>query len=346
MSFIPVDLSPSYPTIKQKDCCNALQFAPPPRTKLLSYSLNIVNRGSCDNGLYFRNLANDFEAHCFDTVSRSLATSYPALSKPREKLSYAILAAIPYNYNMAFKVFISHSVSARELAIVYALAEETAKQGIDPFIPDRNRPPQGGVPARVLPELQTSDAMLAVATKFGTHPQYVSAEIDAFDITKPVLAILDPDVDLSTAHPIRKIQINRFDLAATVFQASEELKSLQMAKAGKDALQILTDPKDLLEFEQKQQDVRRILGSRNAAPQVPLAPREVELQWLAHHPEVLIDNAGKWIALHGTSLVASAPRLPEVLKVTRDLGVHRPLFMYIPVDPGEYLIGMSNQSLP
>src|SRR3989304_6889037 len=61
MSFIPMDLGLSYPTIKQTDCCNALQFAPAAGTELLSYSLNIANRTSSGNRLYFRNLANDFE---------------------------------------------------------------------------------------------------------------------------------------------------------------------------------------------------------------------------------------------------------------------------------------------
>ncbi len=68
-----MDLSHSYPTIKQTDCCNALQLTPAAGPELLSYSLNIANRTSCGKGLYFRNLANDFEAHCFDTVSRSFA---------------------------------------------------------------------------------------------------------------------------------------------------------------------------------------------------------------------------------------------------------------------------------
>jgi len=56
-----MDLGLSYPTIKQTDCCNALQFAPAAGTELLSYSLNIANRTSSGNRLYFRNLANDFE---------------------------------------------------------------------------------------------------------------------------------------------------------------------------------------------------------------------------------------------------------------------------------------------
>lgn len=137
---------------------------------------------------------------------------------------------------MSFKVFISHSVNPRELAIVYALAEEAGKQGIDPFIPDRQWVPQSGVPARITTPILAADAMVVVATKFGAHPHFVASEMNAFDRSKPLVAVLDPEATLNITQPAHRVVINRQDLSTTVFQASEELKSLQMKKAGKDAL--------------------------------------------------------------------------------------------------------------
>jgi hypothetical protein len=137
---------------------------------------------------------------------------------------------------MGYKIFISHSVNPQELAIVYSLAEEASKQGITPFIPDRNWSLQGAIPNRILAPLRESDAMVVVGTKFGIHSHFVSAEMRGFDKNKPLLSLLDPEVSLSGIQPVNRIKIDRLDMAGTIFQASQQLKSMQIAKTGKDAL--------------------------------------------------------------------------------------------------------------
>lgn len=78
--------------------------------------------------------------------------------------------------------------------------------------------------------------MVVVGTKFGSFPGFISAEVNALDGGKPVLCVLDSGVDLSATQPVQKLIIDRLDLPGTILQASQVLKSLQVAKAGKDAL--------------------------------------------------------------------------------------------------------------
>jgi hypothetical protein len=87
------------------------------------------------------------------------------------------------------------------------------------------------------------------------------------------------------------------------------------------------------------------MENQTVIPSMPLAPRELELRWLAHHPEVFREYAGQWIALQDESLVAADPRLSVVMANARARGIARPLIMYIPIDPREYLLGRSNQPI-
>jgi hypothetical protein len=82
-----------------------------------------------------------------------------------------------------------------------------------------------------------------------------------------------------------------------------------------------------------------------APPIDAIAPREAELRWLAAHPEVLTEHAGKWIALEGPVLIAADERLANGLAAARAQGIKRPLTMFIPVNPRDYLLGVSNQPI-
>jgi len=83
----------------------------------------------------------------------------------------------------------------------------------------------------------------------------------------------------------------------------------------------------------------------DAPPADAYAPWEVELHWLAAHPEVLTEYAGQWIAVGGESLIAADERLAVVLATARAQGVERPLTMFIPSDPRGYWLGLSNQPI-
>ena len=83
--------------------------------------------------------------------------------------------------------------------------------------------------------------------------------------------------------------------------------------------------------------------SEPSASPVVYEPREAELRWLAEHPEVLTQHAGQWIALAGPELVAAGRHLDDVATAAQARGVTRPLVMFIPADPQDYLLGMSNQ---
>lgn len=134
---------------------------------------------------------------------------------------------------MAFKVFISHSVGPRELAIVYALAQEAAKRGISPVIPDRMWQPQQGVPERIVQQIKDCDDMVVFATQFGQHWDWVVKEVEV----KGSARLFISDGHFSYTGPAdSKVDINRLDLTSTIRQAAQRLESMSLAKEQKDAL--------------------------------------------------------------------------------------------------------------
>ena len=78
---------------------------------------------------------------------------------------------------MSFRVFLSHSVSPAKLGIVYTIAEEAARRGMQPYIPDRTWDPAQQLPERISSALQEADVCVAVATQFGSQLPWVNSEI-------------------------------------------------------------------------------------------------------------------------------------------------------------------------
>jgi len=107
--------------------------------------------------------------------------------------------------------------------------------------------------------------------------------------------------------------------------------------------QVHADPEDRRKFFEGDQELERFFTK--LPPTGALSPREAELRWLAAHPEVLKEHAGQWIALEGPALIAADERLANVLAAARAQGIKRPLTMFIPVDPRDYLLGLSNQPI-
>ncbi len=139
---------------------------------------------------------------------------------------------------MGFNVFVSHSVSPAELGIVYGIAEEATRRGMQPYIPDRAWHPRDQLPARIYSALQAADVCMAVATQFGTQLDWVNAEIaGALVKPTPLIAILDSSLPIQDPQiESARVTIRRGDLPATLVQALQKIEETRVYHAQKDAL--------------------------------------------------------------------------------------------------------------
>lgn len=139
---------------------------------------------------------------------------------------------------MAFSVFISHSVSPVELGIVYGIADEAARRGMEPYIPDRDWIPLAQIPERISSVLQRTDICVAVATHFGKQLDWVNAEIaGALAKPTPLIAILDStlpaqDPQIESA----RVTIARDDLPGTLSRALQKIEGVRLQQSQKAAL--------------------------------------------------------------------------------------------------------------
>lgn len=140
---------------------------------------------------------------------------------------------------MAFKVYISHSVSPSELGVVYAVAEEAERRGIVPFIPDREWNATASPPARILGPLTAADSLLAIATSCGRHLPWLNKEIDTWTCRpKPGDLICLTDAEMAVEPRLRAYQvlIDRSDLAASLKRVVEYLDKVELDKENKGLL--------------------------------------------------------------------------------------------------------------
>lgn len=139
---------------------------------------------------------------------------------------------------MSFKVFVSHSVSPVELGIVYAIAGEAARRGMQPYIPDRDWDPNEQLPDRIWSALREADFCVAVATQFGTQLAWVNAEIaGAMAKPTPLIAMLDstlPPQDPQIENA--RVTISRDDLAVTLSRALQKIEEVRVQQSQKTTL--------------------------------------------------------------------------------------------------------------
>jgi len=129
---------------------------------------------------------------------------------------------------MAFKIFISHSVAPKELGIAYAIANEGAKRGAVPYIPDRDWNHSEEIPDRIYAHLQNADYILAIATSSGFHLEWLNKEVNkAAKEKKPILIIADNGIDVPKK--LAHIWIDRTNPSKTISRVSRHLE-----KFGKD----------------------------------------------------------------------------------------------------------------
>jgi hypothetical protein len=139
---------------------------------------------------------------------------------------------------VSFRVFVSHSVSPAELGIVYGIAEEAARRGMQPYIPDRNWNPGEQLPERIASALREVDVCVAVATQFGTQLPWVNAELAGAAAGRaPLIAMLDsslPPQDQSIENA--RVPITRHDLPGTLARVLQSIEQVRLQQTQKSAL--------------------------------------------------------------------------------------------------------------
>jgi TIR domain len=136
---------------------------------------------------------------------------------------------------MALKIFISHSVAPNELGIVYAIANEGAKRGASPYIPDRDWNPFESIPDQISMHLKDSDFVLAIATGLGLHLNWLNMEVEQADKQrKPLLIIADNNIKI-LEHLVH-IRIDRMNPSKTISEVSQFLEKYGKDKESKELL--------------------------------------------------------------------------------------------------------------
>lgn len=126
---------------------------------------------------------------------------------------------------MAVRVFLSHSVAPWELALVNGVADIAAQQGAVPIIPDRDWNPQSGAPRRVAKQIDDAHYIIAIASQFGHHLDWLNQElICGQKFSKPSLIVADADVKVVPDYNC--IRMDRMDPWATFAQVSQHIQDL------------------------------------------------------------------------------------------------------------------------
>lgn len=131
------------------------------------------------------------------------------------------------------KIFISHSVSPKELAIIDIMAEEATRRGITPTISNRDWNPNRTVPMRIKKLIKESDYMIAIATKKGHHFQWFNAEItysQNLRPKKPLLLVSDTSIQIDSSaiylYHDEGIIINRENPLVTISKVALRIKEI------------------------------------------------------------------------------------------------------------------------
>lgn len=139
---------------------------------------------------------------------------------------------------MAYRVYISHSAEARELGIIYALATEATKRGLDIYIAERADTMEPAVVNKNLRQLQGADCVLIFATT-DKLADWVAGELNALSGQngKVVIPIVSPQESshlkgLPTPHFLMDWQ----NPWTTIQQISDYLQKQKHSKESNEAL--------------------------------------------------------------------------------------------------------------
>ena len=127
---------------------------------------------------------------------------------------------------MPVRVFISHSVAPWELALVNSVADVTAQRGATPTIPDRAwKPSVDSLPSRIAAQIQASDYLIAIATQWGQHLDWLNQEVMYNQqLSKPSLIVADAGIPLAPEYDC--IRIDRANPLATLIHVSNRIQGL------------------------------------------------------------------------------------------------------------------------
>jgi hypothetical protein len=102
---------------------------------------------------------------------------------------------------MAYKVFLSHSMTADDQPVVQSISELLATQDIDCYIAERDAQPGESLATKIEQAIRDCDALYALLTKGGTQSEFVQQEIGfARGIGKPVTPIVEKGLTLKGFH--------------------------------------------------------------------------------------------------------------------------------------------------
>ena len=129
-----------------------------------------------------------------------------------------------------YTVYISHSVRPWELAQVYVLAQETERQGLRSFFPDRTWSPRHGLPSHLADFIQQAQVVLLFATVGGHHQEWVNKEFEVAQ-GKQVLALVEQGMTIQGIVPANIVEFSRSqDLSEIVNVITQRLAKLRLQK--------------------------------------------------------------------------------------------------------------------
>ena len=138
---------------------------------------------------------------------------------------------------MAIRIFISHSVTPRELVLVDSMGEEAAKREAIAIIPDRNWAINKPIPKRIKSQIEDSDFIIAIATEKGHHSKWLNEEIaysQKLTPAKTILLVADDSIEIDPS--FERILINRRNPIDTISKVSNRIKQLVQDKKTQDFL--------------------------------------------------------------------------------------------------------------
>ncbi|MBI3825141.1 MAG: hypothetical protein HY294_04010 [Candidatus Rokubacteria bacterium] len=138
---------------------------------------------------------------------------------------------------MAFRVYISHSVSPQELGAIYGVAELAATKGMEPIVSDRRWTPDDP-PARIRQLLKGLDAFVVVATASGNQLPWVNAELGeatrAGLLPTAIVTVVDAGIEVPQAK--QKVVIDRDRFPETMAKTVGILEGLELEQKHRNLL--------------------------------------------------------------------------------------------------------------
>jgi hypothetical protein len=129
---------------------------------------------------------------------------------------------------MVIRVFISHSVAPRELALVNSVADIVAQRGAIPVIPDRTwNPISEDVPERIAVQIRDSDYVVGIASQWGHHAEWLNKEVAygrLLQPAKPTLVVADREITIAPAYEC--VRMDRTNPLATLGEIERRIQGL------------------------------------------------------------------------------------------------------------------------